>query len=73
MWKKFPVIGHDYTAYMDYMDLDMSCPRKAIKLNHSLTEGLEILYLTVWLYFTVIQYMATELLYLCCRCHGSTW
>ena len=24
-------------AYMDYMDTDVRCPKKAIKLNHSLT------------------------------------
>ena len=24
-------------AYMDYMDLAVCCPRKAVKLNHSLT------------------------------------
>ena len=29
--------SYDYVAYMDYMDLDVRCPRKAIKLNHSLT------------------------------------
>ena len=27
----------DYTAYMDYMDLAVSCPRKTVKLNHSPT------------------------------------
>ena len=32
-----PIIGYDYTAYMDYMDLVVRCPRKAVKLNHSLT------------------------------------
>ena len=25
------------SAYVDYMDLDVCCPRKAIKFNHSLT------------------------------------
>ena len=25
----------DYTAYVDYMDLTVSYPRKAIKLNHA--------------------------------------
>ena len=27
----------DYTAYMDEMDFAVCCPRKAVKLNHSLT------------------------------------
>ena len=27
----------DYTAYMDYMDPDVQCPKMAVKLNHSLT------------------------------------
>ena len=30
-------MGYDYTAYMDYIDFDFRCSRKAIKLNHSLT------------------------------------
>ena len=30
MWGKIiiPIIGYDYTAYMDYMDLDVLCPQK---------------------------------------------
>ena len=28
---------NDYMAYKDYMDLAVHCPRKAIKLKHSLT------------------------------------
>ena len=30
-------IGYDYTAYMDYMNLAVCCPRMAVKLNHLLT------------------------------------
>ena len=30
-------IGHDYMALMDHMDIDVPCPRKAVKLNYSLT------------------------------------
>ena len=30
-------MGYNYTAYMDYMVLTVSCPRKAVKLTHSLT------------------------------------
>ena len=30
-------ICYDNTAYVDYMDLDVWCPRKAVKFNHSLT------------------------------------
>ena len=33
----FQRIGYDYTAYMDYMELDVWCLRKAIKHNPSLT------------------------------------
>ena len=33
----FKCIGYDYMAYMDYMDLDVICQRKAIEPNHSLT------------------------------------
>ena len=29
-------IGNDYTVCMDYMDLAVHCPRKAVKLNHAL-------------------------------------
>ena len=29
-----------YTAYMDYMNLDVCRPRKAVKLDHSLTLSL---------------------------------
>ena len=32
----FQCIGYDYTAYMDYMDLTVRCPRKAVGLIHSL-------------------------------------
>ena len=28
-------IGYDYMACMDYMDTDVHCPKKAVKLNHS--------------------------------------
>ena len=28
---------YDYTAYMDYMNLDIRRPKKAVKLNHSIT------------------------------------
>ena len=28
--------GYDYMAYIDYMDLPVRCPRKTIKLIHSL-------------------------------------
>ena len=30
----FQCIGYEYMAYMDYMDLAVRCPRKAVKLNH---------------------------------------
>ena len=30
-------MGYDYTAYMDYIDFDFRCSRKAVKLNNSLT------------------------------------
>ena len=33
----FQCIGYDYMAYMDYMDPDVLCLKKADKLNHSLT------------------------------------
>ena len=36
----FQCIPYDYTAYMDYMDLAVGCPRQAIQLNHSLIIGL---------------------------------
>ena len=42
-WQLFKCIGHDYMAYMDYMDLAVYSPKKAVKLNHSLTWG-EVLY-----------------------------
>ena len=29
-------MGYDHTAYMDYIDHDVCCPKKAIKLNHLL-------------------------------------
>ena len=29
-------LGYHYTAYMDYIDLDVRCPRKAVNLNYSL-------------------------------------
>ena len=32
-----PCIDYDYTAYVDYMDLIVQCPRKALKLKESLT------------------------------------
>ena len=32
-----PCSPYNYTACMDYMDLDVCCPKKAVKLNHSLT------------------------------------
>ena len=28
--------GYDYTACIDYMDPDVCCHKKAVKLNHSL-------------------------------------
>ena len=43
LWEKiiFPTYrGYDYTEYMDYMDLDVHCPRKAVKHNQSLTHYL---------------------------------
>ena len=30
------VIGYDYTAYVDLTDLNVRCPRKAVRFNHSL-------------------------------------
>ena len=30
-------IGYDYTAFVDYMDPDVRCPKTAVKLNHPLT------------------------------------
>ena len=29
-------IGYDYTAYINYMDLAVRCPRMAVRFNHSL-------------------------------------
>ena len=37
MWGKFQCIGYDNTAYVDFMDLAVCCPRKAVKFNHSIT------------------------------------
>ena len=34
-------IGNDYTAYMDYMDTDVHCPKKTDKLCDSLTHSVE--------------------------------
>ena len=36
---KFLIIclKYDYMAYMGYMEHDVHCPKKAVKLNHSLT------------------------------------
>ena len=31
-----PMYGYNYMAYVDYMGLTVHCPRKAVKLNHSL-------------------------------------
>ena len=41
MWGKImiPINGCDYTAYMNYMDLTVRFPRKAIKFNHSITHS----------------------------------
>ena len=30
-------VGYDYMAYMDDMDPNIRCPKKAVKLNHSLS------------------------------------
>ena len=30
-------MGYDYTAYMEYIDFDFRCSKKAVKLKHSLT------------------------------------
>ena len=30
-------VVQDYTAYMDYMDLTVRCPRQAVTLDHSST------------------------------------
>ena len=30
-------MGYNYAAHIDYMDLDVRCYKKAVKLNHSLT------------------------------------
>ena len=38
-WKS-PGIGYDYMAYMDYMDLTIRCPRKAVRKAESLTHYL---------------------------------
>ena len=38
-------IGYGYTACMDYMDPDVRCPQKAVKLNHSLTPIVYIKYI----------------------------
>ena len=32
-------IGYDYPAYMDYIVLDVRCPKKAVELNYSLTHS----------------------------------
>ena len=42
LWLNPHCIGHDYKAYMDYIDLDVHYPRKAIKLNHSLTHWITL-------------------------------
>ena len=36
MWgeTKFHCIGYDNTAYVEYMDLTLCCPKKAVKFNH---------------------------------------
>ena len=37
MWGNIMIsMGIDYTAYMDYMDHAVCCPKKLVKLNHSL-------------------------------------
>ena len=35
----FQWIGYDYRAYVDYMDHNVCCSRKAVKLNHSFTHS----------------------------------
>ena len=43
--KNIPMyIDYDYTAYIDYIDLNIHGPRKAIKLNHSFTHPISINY-----------------------------
>ena len=29
----YQCIGHDYMAYMDYLDLNVCCSKKVVKLN----------------------------------------
>ena len=38
MWGKImiPIQKHDYMIYMDYIDITVHCPRKGVKLYHSL-------------------------------------
>ena len=36
----FQYIGYDNTAYMDYIDLDVRCPRKAIKHYQSINQSI---------------------------------
>ena len=44
VWGKtmVPMYRYDYMAYMDYMDPDLLWPRKASKLNRSLTYAVTI-------------------------------
>ena len=35
----FQLIGYNYTTCMDFMEPDVCCPQKAIKLNHSSSHG----------------------------------
>ena len=50
--------GYHYTAYMDYMDIDVYCQRKAVKRNHSLSK----LYLFVRLFACLTVSLSLKLL-----------
>ena len=38
-------------AFMDYMDLDVGCPKKAVKLNQSLTNTKNMFFCVCFLFF----------------------
>ena len=46
----FQCTGYDYMAYMDYMDPNICCPKKAVKLNHSLTHCILKFWPNLWNY-----------------------
>ena len=49
-------LGYDYMVYMVYTDPDVRCPKKTVKLNHSLTRSL-LQWVVVVSFFTDRNYM----------------